>query len=187
MPPAEHNGTERFKATMTAGFKEAETRLRLRRADFDKAWADLDSQWPGVKQRMSGMGIAKKAPLDEHTVELNVRGSLVNFRRPLVETQKKGEGGLRTLAGLFDSVWDERLPRDADGRIVLDESPACVKHLLHKGLKGSEEASASQAMDEAFPADEKPYLPYVSRTLGLPPVSASDAAVGMLVGGEARF
>lgn len=180
MPPSEHNGPERFKATISASVKEVETRLSLRRAELDNAWADLGKCWPGVEQRMSAMGIVKKAPVDEPTVELNVRGSLVNFRRPLVEAQR--EGGLRTLASLFDSVWDERLPRDADGRIVLDESPVCVKHLLHTVLEGSESAAnASQAMNDAFPADERPHLPYVSHTLGLAPPPGT--ATGMLVKG----
>eukprot|EP00752_Nemacystus_decipiens_P008165 g7303.t1 len=178
----EHSGPDRFKATMAAGLKEVETRLGLRRADLDKAWADLDEQRQGVQQRISAMGIVKKAPLDEPTVELNVRGSLVNFRRPVVEAVK-GDSRLRTLAGLFDSVWDERLPRDSDGRVVLDESPACVKHLLHGVTARSDGAAVSLATSDAFPPDEKPYLPYVSRALGILSSTRGSSGLGMVVTG----
>eukprot|EP00752_Nemacystus_decipiens_P008164 g7302.t1 len=174
MPPSERIDPERFKATIAAGVKEVETRLALRRADLDKAWADLDNQWPGLQLRMAAMGIVKKVPLDELTMELNVRGSLVNFRRPLVEASKHA-GSPYVLASLFDSVWDARLPRDKDGRMVLDDSPICVKHLLHKVLAGSVAATITQGMTDGIPADEIPYLPCVSRVLGLSPKPAPDA------------
>lgn len=176
MLPSLHSGPERFKVTMAAGLKEVETRVNLRRADLDKAWADLDNHSKGVQQRTSAMGIVGKAPLDE-AVEMNVRGSLVNFNR-----WPAGVKSLHTLANLFDSVWDERLPRDSDGRIVLDESPVCVKHLLHKILERPGAVTASSTMCNAFPADEEPHLPCVARTLGLSPVRTYNAG-GMLVTG----
>ncbi|CBJ28923.1 hypothetical protein Esi_0124_0029 [Ectocarpus siliculosus] len=35
------------------------------------------------------------------------------------------------FGALVGGVWDKRVPRDADGRIVLDESPTCLKHIIH--------------------------------------------------------
>lgn len=37
----------------------------------------------------------------------------------------------RTLANLFQRVWDKRLPGDGDSFIVLNESPTCVKNIMH--------------------------------------------------------
>ncbi len=53
---------------------------------------------------------------------------------------------------------------------MLDESPACVKHLLHTVLDGK--AKTGRVMNNAFPVDERPYLPYVSHSLGLWPPPA---------------
>ncbi|CAM9747256.1 unnamed protein product, partial [Ectocarpus sp. 6 AP-2014] len=41
---------------------------------------------------------------------------------------KAGRGS--AFGPLVGGVWDKRVPRDADGRIVLDESPACLKHII---------------------------------------------------------
>ncbi|CAM9628859.1 unnamed protein product, partial [Ectocarpus fasciculatus] len=42
------------------------------------------------------------------------------------------KAGLKSAFGaLVGGVWDKRVPRDSDGRIVLDESPTCLKHIIH--------------------------------------------------------
>ncbi|CAM9357031.1 unnamed protein product, partial [Ectocarpus sp. 8 AP-2014] len=35
------------------------------------------------------------------------------------------------FGALVGGVWDKRVPRDSDGCIVLDESPTCLKHIIH--------------------------------------------------------
>lgn len=46
----------------------------------------------------------------------------------------------RTVLGaLFEGERDKRVPRDAKGRLVLDESPTCFKHILRTLLGTSQE------------------------------------------------
>lgn len=55
--------------------------------------------------------------------------------------------------------------------------------MLHKVVEGSEPASTSEAADDAIPADERPYLPCISRVLGLAPEPAPPAPRGTLMSG----
>ncbi len=108
---SEANGQKRFKVALSSSVKEVEGRLSLRRNEMDAAWADLDQRWSSLEERIGSIGIVRnperKSSSDEHMLELNVGGSLVNFRRPA----EAGRGDLRTLANLLEFVWDERLPR----------------------------------------------------------------------------
>ncbi|CAM9763924.1 unnamed protein product, partial [Laminaria digitata] len=84
-----------------------------------------------------------------------------------------------TLGALLEGVWGKgRIPRDADGRIVLDESPLCIKHIVRSTLTGSRasarESSALVAMEptesaasSAVAPDEAPCLMYTAHVMGL--------------------
>lgn len=72
----------------------------------------------------------------------------------------------------FEGVWDERLPRDKNGCIILDESPACVKHLVGTAKRNPGDTRAI----EPLPADEDPYLEYISDVLGV--LSREEISVG---------
>ncbi|CAN0043473.1 unnamed protein product [Ectocarpus sp. 8 AP-2014] len=65
-------------------------------------------------------------------VSLIVGGELVHVRRGMFEGQPFGD--------LFKGVLDDRVPRDAAGYVVLDESPACVQYLVRMLLASSVEA-----------------------------------------------
>lgn len=82
------------------------------------------------------------------------------------------------------------LPRPTHYQIVLDESPTCVKHLIHALLKGgcSQRAMATTtacrgggsrlatpAAPVAVSADEEAYLLYISHVLGLSNVIAANS------------
>lgn len=86
---------------------------------------------------MVTIGIVKPlASDDEGIASLNVGGSHVQAHSPVFQ----GKGGSRAswaLTDVFAGMWDKRLPRDSDGCILLDVSPACVKHLVHALLKNS--------------------------------------------------
>lgn len=74
------------------------------------------------------------------------------------------------LRNLLEVHWldTKLLTRDADGNMFIDESPRCVKHLL--------------GMKENLNEHEKPYLPHVSRALGLSaPIAEQPAQTGMVV------
>lgn len=143
--------------------------LSRRKAEMAKAWTDLDKGWQGLEANAAKLGLRKASTPEEDVVCLNVGGLRVSFRRSVFQGEN-GSFPTCTLAKLLaGGEWDARVPRDADGLIVLDESPACVSHIIHAlTIKASRAASSSRALHDALPADEKPYLPHVSRALGLP-------------------
>ena len=165
-----------FSASLTASAQETEAALKQRRREMDQAWDGVDDGWEELERSMAEDGISRPSGSSEGTVRLNVGGSHVNFHRSVLE----GKRGLSsspawTLGNLFEAQWDARVPRDADGRIVLDESPACVKHIVHALFTGAPD------FETGLMADEKPYLPYVTGALGLSPIGVS--TTGMSVEG----
>ncbi|CAN0491699.1 unnamed protein product [Ectocarpus sp. 8 AP-2014] len=156
-----------FSATVSSYAKGVEAKLSQRRKDMDEKWDEVDRGWDILKQRMAGIGITKPASSNESLVQLNVGGSHLNIRRSVLASAKRSAVAWN-LADLFDSVWDERVPRDKDGRIVLDESPVCVKRLMHMLLNTSAGTSSDRpGAGDAILAGDEPYLAYVSRALGL--------------------
>lgn len=174
------NENDTFSATVNAYSKEVEAALRQRRKEMSQAWEDVDRGWHELNQCRIDAGITKPSGSQEGMVRLNVGGSHLNFRRCVLDG-KKDPSATWALANLFESVWDDRLPRDSDGRIVLDESPACVKHLIHSLIESSGATPGCVSRGEALAPDEMVYLPHVAHALGL---SAYIPLQGMeLVGG----
>ncbi|CAM9090794.1 unnamed protein product [Ectocarpus fasciculatus] len=160
------NENDTFSATVNAYSKEMEAALSQRRKEMSQAWEDVDRDWHELNQSRINAGITKPSGSQEGMVRLNVGGSHLNFRRCVLDG-KKESSATWALANLFESVWDDRLPRDSDGRIVLDESPACVKHLIHSLIESSGATSGCLSRGEALAPDEMLYLPHVARALGL--------------------
>ena len=160
------NEREIFTSTTTAHTREMLAALRNKRADRDKAWDAVDDGWKQVEKRMVAIGITKPVSLDDAVVPLNVGGLHFNLRRVDLETlNPKGANPIAawTLANLFDGVWDTRVPRNEDNRIVFDESPAVFKHFFNTQLKASNVTPANMTSrdttDPAFlAADQKGYL-----------------------------
>lgn len=71
-------------------------------------------------------------------------------------------------------VWGERvLPRDADGRIVLDESPTSIKHIiaettLRASGRAVEVGLPGDSVRSAVAPDEVPCLTYTAHVRRLP-------------------
>ncbi|CAN0503228.1 unnamed protein product, partial [Scytosiphon promiscuus] len=102
--------------------------LKRRRADTDEAWDKLKEGCAANKERMARVGLAPRTD-DEGVIKLNVGGSNVNVCWRLLAEDEEFDDSI--LGALLDGVWDKgRIPRDADGRIVLDESPTCIKHII---------------------------------------------------------
>ena len=161
------NEKETFAATLKASSHETEAALQQRKSDMDQAWDDIDQGWKDLQQGMNEVGIAKPSDAHDGMVRLNVGGSQVNVRRSVLDAKQGSSSRFGwTLGDLFGASWDERLPVDKDGRLVLDESPIAVKHLVHALLTGTGSSAAADAAE--LSADQKPYLPFVSRALGLP-------------------
>ncbi|CAM9919515.1 unnamed protein product [Ectocarpus fasciculatus] len=124
-------------------------------------WAKLDSSWEDLESKMSEAGLSMVSSIQPSIVRLYVGGLDLNIPRSVF--RKTGEASSTwTLGDLFEGgVWDERLPRSEDGRIVLDKSPICVEGLL------CDSASATRSGNISVPDDEQPYLGYVASTLAL--------------------
>lgn len=132
-----------------------------------QAWEDIDKGWQALQQRLIEVGAVKN--FEEGVLRLNVGGSHVNVNQSVLSGQ--GAPELRGLASLFNRVWDKRLPRDGDGFIVLDESPTCIKHIIHALLAASGTASGSAKLallGNGLADEEKAYLPYIFDALGFP-------------------
>lgn len=132
---------------------------------------------------MAVVGITEPVAFDERIAWLNVGGLRLNIAQSVFEGKKGSPAAPWSLAGVFAAVWDKRLPRDSEGRTVLDESPACVKHLVHTHLKSQGKDSnldGAPHVDTLLADDEQPNVPWVSRLLGL-----QGSVIGMAETGEA--
>ena len=157
------NAKRTFSDAFDANVAETEASFRQRRNVMNSAWDDLDEHSKALGQRMAALGISKPAGPEEEMLRLNVGGTAVNIRRSALQ-------GRGYLGRLFESVWDERLPRDADGLIVLDHSPKCVKHVIHTLLSSRDDAGSAtkkRQSGDGLPADEKAYFPYLATAIGL--------------------
>ena len=108
---------------------------------------------------------------DEGEVKLNVGGSNVTVCWHLLAETEGFEDSI--LGALLEGVWGkERIPRDVDGRIVLDESPACIKLIIHAMLTGRSSSVAlglpERGSRPAVAIDEAPCLIYTAHVMGLP-------------------
>ena len=143
--------------------------LRHKRAGLDTAWAELEEGWKINNERMAALEVRPRTD-EEGMIKLNVGGSIVNARWHLLAETEGFEDSI--LGALLEGVWGkERIPRDADGRIVLDESPACIKHIIHAMLGRSSSVALGLAENSARSAmapDEAPCLIYTAHVVGLP-------------------
>lgn len=138
--------------------------LRHKRAGLDTAWAELEEGWKINNERMAALEVRPRTD-EEGMIKLNVGGSIVNARWHLLAETEGFEDSI--LGALLEGVWGkERIPRDADGRIVLDESPACIKHIMHAMLNGGE-SSVAEGQPEIAQRSAGGYgrgtVPYVHR------------------------
>ena len=152
--------------------------LQHRRAELNAAWEELEEGWSAINERMAEFKLRPRTD-DESMVKLNVGGSNVTlFWHLLAETEGFQDS---ILGALLEGVWGEgRIPRDTDNRIVLDESPACIKHIIVQTMlraKGRTISSAKKtgakeppegAEHSAVAIDEAPCLTYTACVVGLP-------------------
>ncbi|CAM9717215.1 unnamed protein product [Pylaiella littoralis] len=173
------NEHKSFTAAVDFYAREVEAALSRRHKEMGQEWDDLDKGWQDLNNAMAKVGIAKPSEsCTGSSLWLNVGGSPLAIQRSVLKS--KDECSVTCiLAHLFGGgTWDKRLPRDAGGRIVLDESPACIKHILHEFVKTCGRGELHVAQDNDFPTDEDNYLFYVSRVLRLP-----ESVIGMAVDG----
>ncbi|CAN0399092.1 unnamed protein product, partial [Ectocarpus fasciculatus] len=181
------NEQENFSEILEASAQETKGILSQRRKVMNQAWADIDEGWQALREHMTSVGITKPLDPKEGTVKLNVGGSRLTFRRSVLERQgRQQQPSPLTLGALCEAEWDKRVPCDSDGRIVLDESPTCVKHLVHGLITPPSLAEGTVVREDDFARDDTPdLLHYTARVLGL---SGPLAPVGMsIVGGTTVF
>ncbi|CAN0534826.1 unnamed protein product, partial [Ectocarpus sp. 12 AP-2014] len=127
-----------------------------------KEWDKLDFGWEALQSKMNETGMSTVSSIQPSIVRLNVGGLDVNVARSVLRKRGEASSSSWTLGDLFEGcVWDKRLPRSEDGRIVLDESPVCGEELLHDG------ASSKRSGNINLLDDEKPFIGYVASALGL--------------------
>ncbi|CAM9735889.1 unnamed protein product, partial [Ectocarpus fasciculatus] len=180
------NEKKTFSATLASSARATEAALSQRQQEMDQEWDSIDEEWQALRERMTKVGITKPLESKEGMVKLNVGGSLLAFRRSVLEGKgRKQQPPTWALENLFEVEWDKRVPRDSDGHIVLDESPACVKHLVHRLLAPPSSAKGTAGRGESDFARNDGLLHYTARVLGL---SGLLAPVGMaIVGGTTIF
>ncbi|CAM9271285.1 unnamed protein product [Ectocarpus sp. 12 AP-2014] len=181
-----------FRETASAQIKQLNAALDLAISAMDEPWRDLENGWERHQQNLVDVGV-RPTTGNEGVLRLNIGGVPANVHRSLIAEAEGFKGSV--LGALFEQMWDERVPRDADGRIVLDESPACVKYIIHTLLRGGcttrtkETASLCHFRSAAGPsasvvAHEEPYLLYISHVLGLSNViPACPNTKGLVVAG----
>ncbi|CAM9859699.1 unnamed protein product [Ectocarpus sp. 8 AP-2014] len=156
--PNEH---ERFSTATKAHAQELEELLDHRTKEMKKEWDKLDSGWEALESKMSEAGMSMVSSIQPNIVSLNVGGLDLNIARSVFKKTGEASSSRWTLGDLFEGcVWDKRLPRSEDDRIVLDESPVCAEELLCDG-------ASKRPGGASFPEDEQEYLAYVSRAFGL--------------------
>lgn len=189
---------EAFRETASAQIKQLNAALDLAVAAMDVPWGDLERGWLVHQQHLIDIGI-RPTTGNEGVLRLNIGGLPANAHRSLIAEAEGFQGSV--LGALFDQMWDKRVPRDANGRIVLDESPASVKHIVHVLLKGgcTRQARATTAgcFDDddsrlgattaaAVEPDDEAYLLYISHVFGLSeviPACLDLKKTGMVVNG----
>ncbi|CAM9203794.1 unnamed protein product [Laminaria digitata] len=153
--------------------QQVQRRLQHRRAELDAAWTELEDGWKAHNERMVTLGVRPRTN-DENLVQLNVGGSNVTLCWNLLA---EAEGFKDSVLGaLLEGVWGEgRIPRDADGRIVLDESPMSMRHIIHNMLTGRGASSVAVGLPDsaassssAVAIDEAPCLIFTAHVMGLP-------------------
>ena len=164
----QHQNEDRtFSVAFDAKMEAIQAAGTQRRKLMRDAWEDIDNGWRALEQRLVGVGIVNSS--EQGMLRLNAGGSHVNVCQSVLRGEGPPES--RTLASLFEKAWDKRLPRDEDGFIVLDESPTCMKRILHALLAASGTGSGTaniELLGDSLPPDEMAYLPYMFSALGLP-------------------
>ncbi|CAN0490036.1 unnamed protein product, partial [Laminaria digitata] len=152
--------------------RPVERLLKRRRAEVDAAWENLEEGWEANSERTATLKVRPRT-YEENVVKLNVGGSNVTlFWHLLAETEGFEDS---ILGALLEGVWGKgRIPLDADGRILLDESPTCIKHIIAQttlrsnGRAGSVGVGLPEgAARSAVAMDEAPCLIYTAHVMGL--------------------
>lgn len=125
------DGNEVFRETTDYHAKDLEGSLEQRRAEMKSAWEEIDEGWEALEKRMAEIGV-RPAGENESMIRLNVGGAPVDIWRQTLSSTP----GMKSsrLGALLEGVWDNRVPRDEQGRMVLDESPSCFKNLVEAML-----------------------------------------------------
>lgn len=116
---------------------------------------------------MKASGVVTPSGIREAVVRLNVGGLPVTVGLSVLLDGVWGSHGGGLLHSLLNVAWDKRLPRDADGRIVLDESTGCMKVILHALFRSPAERETVANILSSLPHDEKSYLPHVTSAIRL--------------------
>lgn len=158
------NERKAFRRMAKTYTKQLIATLELTNTDIDSQWEALELDRQQHQERLLEIGYRPNTR-DEGVLRMNIGGSPANVHRSLIAKA----GRESAFGALVSGVWDKRVPRDSDGRIVLDESPTCLKHIIHTLLNScvTPSVSGGHTSRSAVAADEEAYLMYISHVLGL--------------------
>lgn len=164
------NVRDTFPRSIEAYTSELEPALRHRRAELDARWTELEQGWKGIEERRADIGVRPRTD-KEGMLSINVGGSITRLSVSLLAEAGLFEDG-NALGGLLEGIWENKnVPRDAAGRVVLDESGVFVKHIIQTMLnKRSSSVAATSGLETgALPTlspNEHRQLMYTSYVLG---------------------
>ena len=165
------NERSAFPKSIDAYTKDIGPALQHRRVELDEGWKKLEEGWKELEQRRADIGVRPRTD-DEGMLAVNIGGAIASLSVSLLTDEGLFDDG-NALGGLFEGIWEsKRVPRDAAGRLVLDESGVCVKHIirtmLNEGCSGSAVAKtgSGRAGRSALSPDDSLHLMHMSYALG---------------------
>lgn len=163
MHRCEANGREVFQEITEEHTKELEAAVCQRRKDLNQEWDEVETGWAKLQGRMRKVGMRPAATKD-NMIRLNVGGWYAALSRSTLTAAS--ESGEKTVLGaLFEGEWDKRFPRDGKGRLVLDESPTCFKHIMQALLLKTQQTAGFEGVSpvlltstESVEDEDEPYI-----------------------------
>lgn len=162
------------EAKFSAARNALQAHLNVQAEAFALIEAEYEAEWKDLKEAKQELGnnlaangmMVEGSGCAQNVVRLNIGGLTMRVSLPALMELKKSSTTRWNFGDLFQVGWGNRLPRDVDGRVVMDESGICVSHLLQTlGLSAT--ILDDVIVNEVLPADEKRHSRYLSQALGL--------------------
>ena len=142
--PSWRNRVASATTVMLEAIEARKGALEAKAAKLGKAREALAKEKAKARQEYG----AATAPNPESWVKLCVGGQALSFRRSsFLEHPERGQESCSYLAAVLGSGdWDKRLPKDQNGRVLLDESPVIFQAVMTAILTAKVSESVSDLL-----------------------------------------